>query len=117
GDGATRGPAANPVRPRSRYVSAPRPRVIPLGRAASRKRAHAKGRGARLDVLRLAPLRGRNASRRRIGAFGSKSEGHRHKKAVDAGLTGRAVVLVEDPVVAILGGQGPVDGNLADVAI
>ena len=37
------------------------------------------------------------------------SEGHRHKETVDAGLTGRAVVPVEDPVVAILTGQGLAD--------
>src|SRR3984885_9336538 len=46
-----------------------------------------------------------------------KSEGHRHKEAVDAGLPVRPVIPVEDPVVSVLAGQRLTDGDAPDVAV
>ena len=43
-----------------------------------------------------------------------KSEVHRHKEAVDAGLAAAAVVPVEDPVVSVQAGQRLPDGNAPD---
>src|SRR6202020_1332353 len=92
--------AAN-LRPRARYVGPWRPRVIPLAERLHRKARSGNAVGADQDL--------RNPRR--------ESERHRHEEAIDAGLTVRAIVPVEDPIISILAGQRLGDGNAADVAV